>query len=842
MIDNLWQDVRHALRGLTRRPLASGVAVASLALGIGVNSAIFSAFERLFLRQLPVPAAGELVDLRVSGPRPGSRSSGDGGGLDSVVSYPLFKDLERLEGSGLASVFAHRDFGASVSFAGQSSRAEGILVSGAYFSALQLTPSLGRLLGPEDNRVEGGHPVVVLAYAYWRTRFGADRSVVGAPLVVNGEPMTIVGVAPYGFSGTITLDAPQVFMPLAMARAARLHADWDGFNARNDHWLYVSARLTPGTSRTQAERLSDARLGILTRDVEFPQLRSGLGDNGRRDFLARRLFLDDGARGRNAGREEARLVLAVLFALTGLVLAIAAANVANLLLARGTDRAPEIAVRLSLGASSGKLVRLLLIEAVALGALGGIAAIVVAHLTLTGLLRLFPAADSAMLNFGINTPVLLFSVATGLLTGLVFGLVPAVHSVRASVAGGLQVQPGRASSSRSTRRLRTSLATAQIALATALLAQSGLFLASLVNLSRADTGMRRDGLVMFSVFPGLNGYSPERAAAFFDRVEESLAAIPGVRSVSASSVPVLAGNRRQNNVTVEGFNRPEGADTQATYADVGLRYFSTVGLPLLQGREFTRADDADAPKVAIVNQAFARKFNLGSSAIGARMARGEGDDTTLDIEIVGLVRDAQHSELRGAPPPQFFVPYRQSKVGPLTFFVHVDQSTAAAVMTAIPAAVSRLDPNLPVGPMSTMGDLLWEGTTADRVLSTLSASSAILATVLAAIGLYAVLAYNVARRVREMGIRMALGASGGHVWRLVFGHVSWMAVVGTALGCALAAVLGQLGQSLLFGVDGVQPRMLAGAAAVVLSISFAAGAIPARRAAGVNPAEALRAE
>ncbi len=355
-------------------------------------------FERLILRRLPVPAANELVDLRVSGPRPGNRSSGDGGRLESVVSYPLFKDLQHLEGTGLGSVFAHRDFGASVSFAGQSSQAEGILVSGTYFSSLRLTPALGRLLGPEDDRVEGGHPVVVLAHAYWSTRFGADRSVVGSPLVINGEPMTIVGVAPEGFSGTITLDAPEVFVPLAMARTARLHADWDGFNARNDHWLYVSARLAPGTSRSQAEQLTNARFAVLTREVEFPLLRSGLGTTGRAEFLARRLMLDDGARGRNAGRDEAQLVLVVLFAVTGLVLAIAAANVANLLLARGADRAPEIAVRLSLGASSAQLVRLLLIEAVALGALGGIGAVAVAQMTLTGLMTMFPSEDSAMLD------------------------------------------------------------------------------------------------------------------------------------------------------------------------------------------------------------------------------------------------------------------------------------------------------------------------------------------------------------------------------------------------------------------------------------------------------------
>ncbi len=842
MTSNLWQDIRHAVRGLARRPLVSGVAVVSLAFGIGVNSAIFSAFERLLLRGLPVPAANEIVDLRVSGPRPGNRSSGDGGGLPSVLSYPLFRDIERAEDTGFARVFALRSFGASVSFARQSSTAEGLLVSGSYFPALRLTPALGRLLGPEDDRTEGGHPVVVLSHAYWTTRFGGDRSAIGSTLVINGTPMTIAGVAPEGFAGTITLDAPAIFMPLAMARTARLHANWDGFNARNDHWLYVSARLAPGVSRERAEQMVNNGFAALTRDVEFPLLRSGMGTADRTAFLARRVMLDEGARGRNSGRDEAQLVLMLLFVVTGLVLAIAGANVANLLLARGTDRAPEIAVRLSLGASSGQLVRLLLIEAATLGALGGLGAVAVARWTLTGLLAMLPAADGQMLNFQVNTPVFLFSLALGIATGLLFGLAPAVQSVRASAASGLQVQPGRASGSRGARRLRTTLATAQIAVATALLAQSGLFLASLVNISRMDTGMRRDGLVMFTLFPVLNGYSPERASALFDRVEQSLSGVPGVRSVSASSIPVLADNNRTNNVTVEGFNAPEGADTRAATADIGPRYFATVGLPLLSGREFTSADDADAPKVAIVNEAFARKFNLGASVIGARMARGEGGNRPLDIEIVGLVRDAQFSELRGAPPPQFFVPFRQGPVGPLTFYVHVDPSNAVAVAGTIRAVVARLDPNLPVEDLTTMTDRLWESTTRDRILSTLSTSFAALATVLAAIGLYAVLAYGVARRVREMGIRMALGATGGQVRRMVFGDVCWMAVVGIVLGSALAIGLGQLGQSMLFGVEGIEPRVLVATIAIVLTIAFAAGALPARRAAAVNPADALRAE
>lgn len=842
MLETLWQDIRYAVRSVARRPLMSGVAVLSLALGIGVNTAIFSAFERLVLRRLAVPAAHELVNVTVSGPRPGFRSSGDAGGLESVVSYPLFRDLERVVGTGLSAVAAHRNFGASVSFAGHTSTTDGLFVSGSYFPTLRATPALGRLLGPADDRTEGGHPVVVLSHAYWTTRFGADPSMVGRSILVNREPMTVVGIAPAGFWGTTTSQAPAIFLPLAMARTAAPRDNWNGFQNRSDHWLYVFARLAPGTTREQAEARTAVPFTALTRDVEFPSMRSGMGTRDREQFLARRLSLEDGSRGWNPQRERAPLIFVLMLMVTGLVLAVAAANVANLLLARGADRAAEIAVRLALGASAGRLVRLLLIEAVTLGALGACGALGVGWAGVTGLLVFLPASEGPALAFEFNAPVLAFSMILGVGTGLLVGLFPALHSVRTSVAAGLQAQPGRASGSRTSRRVRTALATAQIALATTLLAQAGLFLVSLANISRADTGLRRENVVMFTVFPGQNGYTPARAAALFAQIEDALRGLPGVLSVSAANIPVLGFNGRTNNLTVQGARVAEGTDSNASYTEVGTGYFDTLGVPFISGRDFTEADGLGAPKAAIVNEAFARKFGLGANVIGTRMARGEGGDRPLDIEIVGLVRDTKYDDLRATPPPQFFLPYRQSPVGPLTLYAHVTPASTRAVLSAIPVLIARADAQLPITQLRTMDDQLQQNMGRERALTTLSGSFAALATLLAAIGLYAVLAYGVAQRLREMGIRMALGATSGQVRRLVFRHVSGMAIVGGTLGCAVAVGLGRLSRALLFGVEGMDLRVLAGTTTLVLAVAFLAGAVPARRAAAVNPAEALRAE
>ena len=841
------QDLRFAFRSLTSRPLVTTVAVLSLALGIGVNTAMFSVFDRLLLRRLPVPAAEQIVNVTSPGPRPGSRSTGDGGRLDAIFSYPLFRDLERLEGDAL-QMAAHRDFRANLAYRGQTADAEGLLVSGNYFPALRLRPALGRLLGPDDDRVQGAHPVVVLSHSYWSTRFGADPSVLGGTLVVNGEPMTIVGVAAAGFSGNTTTDRPQVFMPLTMAGRAYRDAQWDGMTARNNHWLYVFARLRSDLSREQAEALINVPFAALIKDVEFPALRSGMGDRDRAEFQQRRIILQNGSHGRDSNRDETKGILLLMFAITGFVLAIACANVANLLLARVADRSMEMSVRLSLGASWVRLLRLLLAESLVLGIIGAVAALIVGRMTLGALFATMPADDVAILDITMSPNVFLFALALGIGTSVLFGLFPAIHGIRASVRAGLQAESRRTAGSRAANRFRASLATSQIALATALLAVAGLFIVSLVNVARTELGFRRDGLVTFRLSPYLNGYSMAQAFALFDQVEEQLRGLPGVVSVTESTVPLLSNSNWSNNITVEGFEAGPDADTNVSVARVGADYFRTMGIPVLAGRELTRTDAEHAPRVAVVNEAFGRKFSVGANVIGKRLAIGAGGNRPLDIEIVGLVRDARYSEIKEPPPPQLIMAYRQPDapgrqggVGPLTFYVRTSSDTGA-LLGAIPSVVSRLDANLPIVTLRTMDDQIWDNTTPQRVLGTLSSSFALIATLLAAIGLYAVLAYGVARRLREIGIRVALGAQPRDVRWLVFAQVGRMTFIGGIAGVGLALGLGRLAGSMLFGVEKSDASIIGAAALVVVVVALAAGALPARRATTVNPIEALRIE
>jgi predicted permease len=834
----MMQDLRYAIRALARRPLVTSVAVLSLALGIGVNTAIFSLFDRLILRRLPVPSPDEIVLVTSPGPKPGSRSTDDfTGGVDAIFSYPLFRDLERLEDDGL-QLAAHASFGANVAYEGSSSGAGGLLVSGHYFPALGVTPAIGRLLGPQDDRAPGGHPVVVLSHDFWRTRFGADPGIVNRTLIVNGGALTIVGVAPSGFTGITALQRPQIFVPLAMAEQVFRDPGWNGLSARNNHWLYLFARSEPGISRQRAEELVNVSFVPLIRDVEYPALQTGMGDTDRQAFQKRRLYLQDGARGANGNRRAIQSVFALLFAVTGFVLAIACANVANILLAQAASRATEMSVRLSLGASRYRIVRLLLTEATLLGVLGGAGALAVGNLTIRGMLAILPS-DGPVLQPVLDTRLLAFTLVVGLLTSVAFGLFPAMHAVRAALARGPHT--ARASGSRTAARFRTSMAVTQLSLATGLLAVAGLLVVSLVNTARVDLGITREGLITFGLSPGLNGYTTERTAQFFDRLDAELRAVPGVTSVTATTVAILSQSYWGNTVTVEGFDAGPGVNTSASAARVGINYFRTLGIPLLAGREFTDADAKGSPQVAVVNEAFARKFNLVDQVVGKRMALGAGSNTSLDIEIVGLVRDAKYDQVRDPAPPQFVMPYRQADTGALTFYVRAGPETPA-VLRAIPAVVGRLDANLPISNLRTMDDQIWYDTSGDRALTITSSALAGLAVVLAAIGLYAVLAYGIAQRLREIGIRIALGATPRNIRGLVLGQVGRIGLAGVLIGAALALGLGRLSQAMLFGVESTAPAIIAGAVVLTLAVAYGAAVVPARRAIRVQPVEVLRAE
>jgi predicted permease len=839
-LEDAWQDARIALRSFRRRPLLWTTAVLSLALGIGVNTAVFSAFEALILRRLPVPAPEELVNVISPGPRPGSRSTTGAGGVDAIFSYPLFRDMERFENVGFAGLAAYGDFSAQLSRRGDARIGRGLVVSGGYFPVLGVRPALGRLLTPADDHAAGAPPVVVLGHGYWTTTLGADPAILNDTLVVNGRALTVVGVAAAGFTGTALADRPpDVFVPLVMAETMRQSRM---FNERGDHWLYAFGRLRPGVTREQAAQLINVPFGALIRDVEFPELRSGMGEPARTEFQARRILFEDGSRGQPADRAELRTIFLLLLAITGAVLLIACANVANMLLARAADRATETAVRLSIGASPGRLVRWLLAESCLLGLAGGLGALVVAALTVEALLAFAPA-DNRPFEFAVNAPVGVFALALGVGTGLLFGMFPAIQGVRSAVAAGLHAQSSRTSGSRAAGRFRTTLATTQVALATALLAVAGLAIVSLANVARAELGIRREGLAVFGVSPHLAGYSAERARALVDRLEESLAGLPGVTSVSASTVQILSNSRWRQNLTVEGYQAPAGSDTNANRASVSAGYFRTLGIPLVAGREFTQADAGASATVAIVNEAFARKFQLASPVVGKRFGFGQGDDVGLDIEIVGVVRDAKYSNVREPPPPQFFLSYRQADNGASPTYFYVRSTTdAAALLDPIRSAVVAVDRNLPISNLQTMENHIWVETRMHRLIAGLSSAFALLATVLAAVGLYAVVAYVVARRWREFGIRLALGATSADIRWSIFRHVGVIVAVGAVVGAGASFALGRLGQSMLFGLEGSEPYVVAGAVGTVFIVAVCAAALPAGRAASVRPTEALRAE
>jgi len=830
-------NLRFALRTLFKTPFVTSVAVISLALGIGANAAIFSLFNEILLRPLPVTQPDRLVNLTAPGPKPGSQSCNQAGDCDVVFSYPMFRDLER-EQQVFTGIAAHRTFAANLAARGQTLSGAGMLVSGSYFPVLGLQPALGRLLGPEDDRAVGGSHVAVLSYAWWQTRFGGDPHVINEPLVINGQPMTVVGVAPRGFTGTTLGVQPEVYVPVTMRGLMEPEFPSAGFTNRRSYWLYLFARLKPGVSIAQARAAINVPYHAIVNTVEAP-LQTGMSDQTMARFRAKTIGVEAGARGQSSMMHTARAPLTLLFGVTIFVLLIACANIANLLLARSAARAGEMAVRLSIGAGRLQLIGQLLVESCLLALFGGAAGLLVAHWTLNLMATLLPSEVAGTINFSLDPSVLWFAAALTIGTGLLFGLFPALHSTRPDLVSTLKGQAGQPAGARAAARFRTSLATAQIALSMALLVTAGLFTRSLLNVSRVDLGLKVDHVVTFGIAPELNGYTPQRSQALFASLEDRLQALPGVTSVSDALVPLLAGDNWGSDVSVEGYQAGPDTDMNSRYNEIGVGYFHTLGIPILAGRDFTRADAEGSQKVAIVNEAFAKKFNLGRDAVGKHIG---SRNKTPDTLIVGLVANAKYSDVKDKVPPVFFHPYRQDEhVGAMFFFVRTSLDPQA-FLPNIRKVVAGLDPNLPVEELRTMPQQIRENVFLDRFISVLSAAFALLATLLAAVGLYGVLAYTVSQRTKEIGLRMALGADAARVRRMVLRQVGTMTLIGGVIGLLAAVGLGRLAQSLLYQLQGTDPVVLVGSAVALTLVAFCAGLIPALRASQIDPMRALRYE
>jgi predicted permease len=828
-------NLKLAFRTLFKTPFVTTIAALSLALGIGANTAIYSMFDQLLRRPLPVYKPNELVNLGAPPPKPGGTSCNQSGDCDVVFSYPMFRDLEKQQ-TALSSIAGMVYWAANVAVPGRTPvNGQMVLASGGYFSTLGLQPALGRLFTPKDDETIGANFVTVLSYGFWQDQMGADPQAVGKTITVNGKQMTVIGVAPRDFDGTTTGSKPMLYVPLSM-RAAMGNGSEKGMLRRTSYWIYVFGRLKPGGTIEQAKNGLNATYHPIITEVEAP-LQENMSAQTMEKFKKKSLTVEDGRTGQSDIKRDAQPALILLFGLTGIVLIIACANIANLLLARAANRELEMAVRLSLGGTRRQLLQQLLTESILLAVLGGIVSLVVAQWTLGAVQQMLPS--EAHLEFNLSWVAVVFAAGLSVVTGVAFGVFPAVHSTRSDLVTSIRNATGKMSSGRKAARFRTSLATAQIALSMALLMSAGLFIKSLYNVSRADLGIKVDRMVTFGISPRLSGYDSTRAPQLYERIEQELGSLPGVDGVTSSTVPLLANSNWGNDVSVQGFKRDPDTDAGSRFNLIGPDYFRTLGVRLLQGREFTTADNATSPKVAIVNEAFAKKFNLGANAVGMRMARG--DTNVLDVEIIGVVPNVKYSEVKQEVPPVFYMPYRQDNIGFMNFYVRT-AGDPVSLLRAIPSTMKRIDPALPIEDLKTMPQQVRENVFLDRMLSKLTASFAVIATLLAAIGLYGVLAYSVTQRTREIGVRMALGAESRDVRRMVLRQVGMMMLIGGVIGLAGAVAMGRGAKSMLYQITSYDPLVIVGSIVVLTLVALSAGIIPAQRASKVEPMQALRYE
>jgi predicted permease len=828
-------NLRLAVRGLVRSPLFSAVAILSLALGIGANTAIFTLIDQVLLRELPVRDPDSLVMLYQEGPHNGSNMG------RRMHSYPIYQEFQK-RAEPLAQVMCRRLAPASVTVDNQTERVEAEMVSGNYFSMLGVTPAIGRMFNSrEDDQVYQGHPVVVLGYDYWVRRFARDPAVVGKKILVNNYPMTIVGVSAAGFAGLDPARAPQIRVPIQMKPVLAPGWDWVYMDNPRTRWVQVFARLKPGQTLESAES-SLQNLFLQIRAYEMTLL--GAKDwsaYARQQFMKGRLRVERAAIGYSELRNDFSAALIVLMCMVGLVLLIACANVANLLIARGFMRQREIAVRLSLGASRRQLVGQLLTESLVLSFVGGAAGLLVAMALTRALLALVPSegGQPLLIRAEPDQRILAFTFGLTLVTGVVFGLLPALRASRPDPWTTLKDTVGSIAGAGGSLFLRKGLVAAQVALSFLLLFGAGLFVRSLQNLKTTETGVVLDNLVTFQLSPELNGYSPERSMGFYRDLLDRLRAAPGVKSAGMTAVSILSGNEWDSSMSVEGHKAKDGEDMQAFMNAVSPGYFETMGIRFLEGRDFRPLDAKQEETVAIVNRRFAEHFFPGQSAVGRRLGWGVGPQAKLTIEIVGVVENSLYEGPREGVRRQVFVPSWGGNGG--VFYVRV-QTGSASAYGLVRDAVKGLDASMPVYAMKTLEGQLDETLLTDRLIALLSAGFGLLATVLASIGLYGVMAFVVARRSKELGIRLALGAEPGGVIWLVMREVMLLLAIGLAVGIPSAIALGRFVSSQLYGIQPNDPWIATATVVLLAIVSAAAGLIPARRASRIDPILALRYE
>jgi putative ABC transport system permease protein len=827
--------IRYAIRSLSKAPLLSLIVVLSLGLGIGANTAIFSLLHQVVLRSLPVQRPNELVLLTApANTKGGNNSTGGAGGMEYIFSYPMFRELE-MQPAGLTGLAAFRQNGANLAYGSQTAAGNVLLVSGGYFPVLGTHPLIGRFITPADDLDNGGNPVAVLGYGYWHDRLTGDEQVLNRGVRINGQLFTIVGVAPPNFTGTTLGDEPSAFVPLSFKPV--LTPGWAGATRWDEFWLYLVGRLKPGVTMEQAQAGLNSKFQGL---VETQAKSVSWYDRGTADRVRQsRLTLKEGGHGNSSFRDNARVPVLILMTATALVLLIAIANSANLLLARSAERRRELAIRAALGASRGEIAGQFLTEALLLAFTGGLCGLLFGSLTLQLLLTQIEAGSdgpSYFLTSHLELPVLFFSLGISLLTGLLFGSYPAWEAARTSVAATLKDEGNQSSGTRRVTSIRKMLVAGQVVVAAILLVPAGLFLKSVVNLVHVDLGIRTQNVLTYSLSPVLNGYKPEQSRALFERVESEIAAIPGVSSVSAAMVPVLGNDRWGNDVKIEGRAASESQTSpHAWYNEIGPGYFGKMGIPLISGREFSESDDAAEAKVAVVNEEFVRRFYPNRNPVGMHFG-----GWAPDIQVVGVVKDSHYASVREKPYPAYYVPWRQDKqIGSLSFYVRT-ALPITSMITPVRAALAHIDRDLPAEHLQPLEEQINSTISNDRIVLRLTLAFAILATLLAMLGLYGVMSHSVTRRTGEIGIRMAIGASPASIRGMILREMLRILGIGLGLGIPAALALGRYTESQLYGVQSYDTQVVVYAALALSLTAIAAAYLPARRASLVSPISALR--
>jgi predicted permease len=839
-LETLWQDVRYGWRMLRRSPGFTVVAVVSLGLGIGANTAIFTVAKKVLYDTLPVREPGSLRLLTwVSGheqvvpPVWGDVGANESGGLRSnAFSYPVLEAL-RQRTDAFQELIAFKDVEITATVDGVPEVESVELVSGNAFSALGIEPLAGRVLQASDDTEPGAGPVVVISDRFWAQRFGRSPAAVGKVIALNGVPVTIVGVSARRFAGLQMGEATQMFVPITMQPLVVPRAQGGSTSLLNNPqswWVQVLAQMRPDTSDARVE----AELDSAMRQTAIPVMDST------KDLSGFHLKLEPGARGIDYLHGTYAQPSYVLMALAGLVLVLACVNLANLLLARAAGRQREISTRFALGAGRMRILRQVLTESLLLSGLGGALGLGIGYAARGVIPRLLVQGENAtLLQVEFDWRVMAFTAGMAVATGVLFGVAPAWRALRADVNASLK-DGSQAAAGRQGAWVGKGLVVVQIALSAILLVGAGLFVQTLRNLGRAELGFREDHLLLFRLNPRRTVQVDAQRLALYQRLEAKLSAIPGVRSVTMTDIALIGDGNSGASFHVSGTPREKERFRVQTNG-VSRDFFPTMGISIVRGRGFSAQDTATSPKVAVINRTLARRYFPNEDPVGKTFDT-DPEDFAVPLTIVGVAADTKHADLRSETPPTFYVFYEQrTEAGRMMVALHTVQEPAS-VLPEARAAVASVSANLPLTDVRTMPEQVATTMAYERVFAQLTSGFGLLALVLASIGIYGIMAYTVARRTSEIGIRMALGARQTQVLGMVLREVSWMALGGVLLGVGAALGLARLVASMLYGLKAWDPATLAGIAGLLMGIALLAGLGPARRAARIDPTQALRHE